>query len=197
MNEFKFQESQPELFPEHSGAIKKPERAGAIKAPQNPVHFTLFPEQIILAAILLILAACFIFFLGVLRGKVIKNQAPVAASAPAPSIDRGASVAAQTTRPVAAPQQTRLVLREPNVLSSAVTKDPAKAYTLQLVSYKKRDLAEKKAQELRQKGFYSEVLSGSGHYAVCVGEYRTKGEAQADLQRLAPLYKGCYLRRRN
>ena len=74
MSEIKAQESQEELFPEFSGEPKRAERFPTFQKTQKPILFTTNTEQLLLAAILLVLFGCLIFFLGVLRGHSINSH---------------------------------------------------------------------------------------------------------------------------
>ena len=149
-------------------------------------------EQIILVSIALILLWCFIFFLGILRGKSLGSE--LAGSVIERRIAQGVP-----KRTVVAPEP--LALNQPARPASFISKaqetaNPGKPYTIQIATYKKRDLAEKEVVTLRHSGYYSTLIFSGGYYQVCVGQYATKEEAKKDLKILSARYKGPYLRRR-
>lgn len=213
MTEIKQEETQQELFNEFSGELKKAERFPSISRPQKPILFSTSVEQIILASIILILAGCFIFFLGIIRGKflVSKGQAvaPVRLAPLVPQADvrRVDPVRSATATLVSAKQALAPSLKVKQAAPAAVpAKTPAKPspatldlnkpYTIQLVTYKKKDLAEKEVAGIRRNGFYSSIIASGDYYQVCVGQYATKEEAKKDLKVFGSKYKDCFLRRR-
>src|SRR5690242_4924123 len=93
MTDPKPQEMQSELFTEFSNETKKPERFPGVVKTHKPILISTTVEHLILVGIGLILLCCFIFFLGVIRGKSIGGPAAPAdpyaqqvprAAAPAP-----------------------------------------------------------------------------------------------------------------
>ena len=74
--------------------------------------------------------------------------------------------------------------------------DPAKPYSIQLVTYKKAEYAEKEMKALKRAGLFSVIIPSGDYYQVCVGQYASSEEAKRDLAFFAAKYKGCYLRRR-
>ncbi|HTL69821.1 MAG TPA: SPOR domain-containing protein [Candidatus Eisenbacteria bacterium] len=205
MAEPKQQETQQELF-SFSPQDKPAERLPAIPKNQKPILFSTSMEHIILAAILGILAACVIFFLGVVRGKSLTAYAPPGAaaaqtarpSAPAPAAIR-VSQPSQTVRPsgqgpAVSPAQP---VNPATVAAPApAAADSAKPYTIQLVTYKKRDLAEKEVAALRRSGYWSIVIPSGDYYQVCVGQYASMEDAKKDLRIFGTRYKDRFLRRR-
>lgn len=185
MTEIKPEESQQELFQEFTGETRKKERFPSLQRPQKPLLISTSIEQIILASILLILAGCFVFFLGVIRGRALGEQA------------RKPAVAAQEVkpRPAVAPAPS-LVPAAPLLLPRTAALDLTKPYTIQLVTYKKRDLAEKEVTALRKSGYYSMIIPSGDYFQVCAGQYASKEEAKKDLKILGSRYKDCFLRRR-
>ncbi len=196
MTEIKPEETQQELFQEFSGETRKKERFPSLQRPQKPLLISTSIEQIILVSILLILAGCFIFFLGVIRGKglgekagkpgvVVQEAKPRQAPAPAPSrVPAAPPKAVQPAPPAPLPPPRTAVL------------DLTKPYTIQLVTYKKRDLADKEVAALRKNGYYSVIIPSGDYFQVCAGQYATKEEAKTDLKTLGSRYKDCFLRRR-
>lgn len=173
MAEIKSQETQQEFFQEFSGAARKSERFPSLPKSIKPILINTTLEQLILAGILSILVLCLVFFLGVLRGRALTPVQRIVVT------ER--MVPVQTTAaPAAMP----------------VVNDPSKPYTIQLVTYKKQDLAKRSIAELRKKGYHATVIPSGEYHQVCVGVYRSIEEAKNDLRLFASTYKDCYLRRR-
>ncbi len=204
MTEIKQEETQQELFNEFSGELKKTERFPSISRPQKPILFSTSVEQIILVSIILILAGCLIFFLGILRGKFLASKGQVTAPVRiAPEPVRPTAVTSIAPKQAAAPllkvkpsAASVALPAKASVKPSPATLDLNKHYTIQLVTYKKKDLAEKEVAGLRRNGFYSSIIASGDYYQVCVGQYATKEEAKKDLKVFGSKYKDCFLRRR-
>ena len=85
MNDPSQQEMQHELFEEFSKETKRTERIPQLSRAQKPILFNTTLEQLLLGSILLILAFCLVFFLGVIRGKSLNGPGPAQSlSRPAP-----------------------------------------------------------------------------------------------------------------
>lgn len=74
--------------------------------------------------------------------------------------------------------------------------DPSKPYTIQLVTYKRQDLAEQDVAYLRSKGYYATIIPSGDYFQVCAGQYASKEEAKLDIKRFQARYKDVFLRRR-
>ncbi len=185
-------ETQQEFFDNFSKTGKALKRSPYDPKFQKPMLVTTSLEQIILAGILLILAACFVFFLGMLRGKAIAPAArphTVAEVSPALVSNRpAAAVTQESTGRSAAPADVPR--------AGARGQETGKPYTIQLATYKRRDMAEKEAADLRRGGYSSLIVPNGGFFEVRAGEYANKEEAKKDLKFFASRYSGCYLRRR-
>jgi cell division septation protein DedD len=150
------------------------------------------------------------FFLGVLRGKHLAKQsgetAPVAVQAapaarttqpqqtpmtqsPQPGIRTTAVPSAAQAPAAPAPAPQRPAIATPLSLSK-------KPYTIQLVTYKKQDLAQKEVNDLKKAGYSSSLISSGDYFLVCVGQYASIDEAKKDLRYFGSRYKDCFLRRR-
>src|SRR3989338_7078048 len=75
MTEINQEEMQQELFIEFADAAKKPERFIPQNKVNQPILLNTSVEQLILIGITMILVCCFVFFLGVLRGKSLRQTA--------------------------------------------------------------------------------------------------------------------------
>ena len=202
MTDSKSEEIQSELFQEFSGQPKKPERFPALNKTQKPILVSTSTEQIIFLSILLILALCLVFFLGVVRGKFLT---PVAQVQHPTNIQGAAPV--PVSHMLAMPQYRSQVRSD--AVSAPAPKRPLpassfpivpaanKPYMIQLVTYKRADLADKDVLAFRRNGYQAIVVPSGDYYQVCVGQYATKDEAKKDLKFFGSRYKDCFLRRRN
>src|SRR3989338_3775182 len=190
MTDAKQGETQQEFFGNFSKAGKVPERPSYDPKFQKPMLVTTSLEQLLLAGILLILAACFVFFFGMLRGKAISGKSvelPIASPATRPNRVAAVSPVLVSNRPMVAVS---------NNSAAAVPPETGKPYRIQLATYKKRDMAEKEAVDLRRGGHASLIVPNGGFFELRVGEYANKEEAKKDLKFFASRYSGCYLRKR-
>jgi septal ring-binding cell division protein DamX len=198
MTDPKSQEMQSELFTEFSKETKKPDRFPGVVKTHKPILWNTTVEHLILLGIGLILLCCFIFFLGVIRGKSL-NSTPAADSYAVPAqaavqVPR-AAVASPAARQ-AAPQATPAVTAPKTTPAVSQKDNPKKPYTIQLVTYKKKDLAQKEVATFRKAGYYSTVIPSGDYFLVCVGQYTNIDEARKDLKTFGARYKDCFLRRR-
>jgi cell division septation protein DedD len=208
MTEIKPLETQQELFREFSKEPKKVDRFPSIAKPQKPVLISTNVEQLILAGIVLILAACFVFFLGMLRGRSL-DDGNVRSAASARTAQPRTASSAQAVDPVRLQSVKKALLKE-RALSTPVqqqtaasaakpqtaAKAAAKPYTIELAVFKKRETAEKEVAALRRNGFFATMAMTGDYYEVCVGQYASIEEAKKDLKLFAARYKGRFLRRR-
>ena len=182
---------------------KPPERLPPFHRAPKPILVTTTVEQIILVGILVILAGCLVFFLGVLRGRslsreVFRPEPPAPVSAPQkPAAAVPSARKAEPAKPVPVFQPAQGLSPAVKIEARpAQPANPTKPYTLQLITYKKRDLAENEAGELRRRGFQAFVAPKGEYFLVCSGQYGSKEEAARDLEALRAKYKDCFLRRR-
>ncbi len=200
----KSEEAQQELFTQFSDDPKKTSGFIMSSRPQKPILITTSPEQIILISILLILLSCFMFFLGLIRGKASANK-NVTASAEvmvqeeeklSPNIQAPVQPLAQNKTPI----QTVTTAAPTTALKSKPLSQPSpdlnKPYTIQLVTYKTQGQALSRVAEFKKKGLFATVIPSGDYYQVCVGQYLTKEHAQKDLKTFGLKYKDCFLRRR-
>ena len=179
----KQKETQHELFEEFSPAPKKAERFPSIAKAHKPILFSTTLEQLLMISIVLILGLCGVFFLGVLRGKALRE----------PALPRPA---AATARAVVSPTPSAM---SPAVGVPGVTPpSPAaeKPYTIQLVTHRKKEFAEAEMAAVRKMGYVSFIISSGEYFQVCAGQYATKDAAKRDLALFLTRYKDCFLRHR-
>ena len=198
MAEIQTQEAQQEFFEEFSETLHKPERFPFVTKTQKPIFLSTSTEQILLASILLILSFCLVFFLGVLRGRALETRLTAGAAAAGENAPLPVRPAHHDTLvAAAAPATTAAVETRPAasaLLPTALNLN--KPYTIQLVTYKKKALAEKDIGDLRQKGYAAMIITSGEYFQVCAGQYFNKDEARKDLKLFSVKHKDCFLRRR-
>lgn len=195
------QENQPDLFSQPLPEKHRPEPLQELRRSPQPilVHTTL--EQIIFYAIVFVLYSCAMFFFGVLRGKSLEGAAAHGGG------DSGNSrIVARTQAPPPAervPAQTLAAdLRAPDpprrspAPTPTVTADQSKPYTIQLLSHRKKDYADRDAAVLRSAGVFTLVSRKGEYYIVCAGQYANGDEAASDLRSFRKKFKDCFLRRK-
>ncbi len=193
MNEKQRPENQSELFPILSGEPRPPDPIPMITKTQKPIFFSTTLEQLLLAGIVLILLLCFVFFLGVLRGRSMGSTIllkPVAALAP------GAPLAAPILAAPGRLPTPRTVTTKKESSFVVVNESLVKPYTIQVLTTKKKDYAEEEASSLRKKGANAWAAKSGDFYVVCAGSYANKEGAKKDLLYFRANYKSAYLRRR-
>ncbi len=193
MTDIKQEEMQQELFGEFgSQASKQKPRFPSLHKAQKPVLLSTSLEQILLVSILLILAACVVFFLGILRGKSMAATGGVVPMSTQP-LPRKTT---QVLPPRAAPRAGLGT----STVKTATPKDPAwdlgKPYTIQLATFKKQDMAEREVDTIRKKGFQAFIIASGDYYEVCSGQYVSKEDAGRDKKLFSARYKDCFIRRR-
>ncbi len=189
-------ETQQELFPGFSGSPEKTERFPAIHKHSKPLLVTTSLEQLLLAAILIILFGCGTFFLGVLRGKTLGGYSVAPSvrvvspairpqiTAPRPSASVGTRAVTAPAPPAGSPAAPARVL---------ITKP----YMIQLASYKSAREAESQAQQIRKEGYLAGCSTSGAYTVLWAGQYGSKAEADKDLAFFRSKYKGAFLRRRS
>ena len=70
-----------------------------------------------------------------------------------------------------------------------------KPYTVQLVTYRKREYAEAELNTVRKMGFSGYVVQKGEYFLVYAGQYASKEEAKKDLNVFHPKYKDSFLTR--
>ena len=188
MTDDRISETQQELFDQFSSAPKRPERFPALAKTQKPILISTTLEQLLMVSILLILLLCGVFFLGVLRGKSLRQDVvPSSVERPAPS----RIVSVQAPRPAATVAPVPAV---PPVVSPAAVSSE-KPYTIQLVTYRKREYAETELSTVRKMGFSGAIVQKGDYFLVYAGQYASKEEAKRDLLAFHPKYKDSFLTR--
>lgn len=163
--------------------------------PQHRLNLSVSYEALIITLIGAVLVASVVFSLGVERGRsftasevamtepVQPAAVPVAIEPAAPPV-----AVAKATPPVAA-----------NVTTAAKETVPAasnKPYTIQVASYRGRDLADKELARLKGMGYSGEVIKKGDYFILCVGSFANKDSAKGTFAAMQKRYKGCLIRKR-
>ena len=187
----KSQETQQELFQQFSSAPKRLERFPALSKTQKPILVSTTLEQLLMAGIVFILVLCGVFFLGVLRGKSLREPQGVLIHAARPEavrVPQASPVPRPALSEVPAPS---VPPAQPSAVSAAV-----KPYTIQLVTYRKKEYAETELTALRKMGHTGFILQKGEYFQVYSGQYASKDEAKKDLSLFQSRYKDSFLTRR-
>lgn len=188
------QKQQQELFDEFVVVKKTRGRFfGVLNKFNKPIFqphkitFSVSRESLVIALIGLVLAMCVIFSVGVERGRglggaVVEVPEPVQ---PAVAVTVPAVVTAEVPKEVAAAKAS----------APKQTSAENKPYTIQVASYKTRDLAEKETSKLKASGYQADIIKKGDYYVLCVGSFASKDAAKATFTAMNKKYKGCIIRK--
>jgi len=73
---------------------------------------------------------------------------------------------------------------------------PTGTYTIQIATFRNRQSAEEEAARLKKSGYTAAIALSGEFYAITVGNYAFRVDAERDLKRLRPAYSDCYIRKR-
>jgi septal ring-binding cell division protein DamX len=195
-----------ELFKEFDQPKKKRrKKAQGSILPKSYILFNVSHEQVVFTTIGVIMLMVLLFSLGVERGKRITQDegkadlvATVKAGAEAVTLPEAAE--AQPDDAVIAPEAAAA---EEKKAEKEIEKPPAAAknagaphYTIQVIAYRSKKSAKKELMQLTKKGYKPFIVVGGGYYQICVGEYPSHTEAQADFDELKKEYKDGFIRKR-
>jgi hypothetical protein len=160
-------EKQPELF----GEFREPEIKKNIfqggALPEKTFVFAFSREKLILFSIGFIIALAVMFAVGFEKGKKSALYKNVV-------------------------RQARVVNVNPELPKTALPKP----YTIQVATYRLKELAQKEGIKIKSKGFPVVIIGVNGVYQILVGEYSTEKDAQQALTILKRTYSGSYIRKR-
>ncbi len=193
-----YKQSQFELFP---GALEAGEKVLRPRVFFASLTFSL--ENLIVGLIIVSMAVLLSFSLGVEKGKriVFKNPSPTASPLPTAAI-----VPVKNNQPVlkSMPSEAKQEIQKPVIqktIDSEAMKDVAlkdiieASYTIQVASFKNKDMAQQEATLLKKKGYQIFVLPKGNYSIVCVGKFLKKEQAHGILWQLKKQYKDCLVRR--
>ncbi len=187
--------------------------------PQHRLTLSVPYETLIIILIGVALVAAIIFSLGVERGRSLNTsevEAPVpiqpvvaappvepvtpqVTEAPKPLPKTPQAVKTAAVKPAEAPRKTAAVniTAQPKVAvvaATAATTD--KPFTVQVASYKVRDLADKELAQVKAMGYTGDIIKKGDYFILCVGSFATKDAAKQTLAAMGKKYKGCLIRKR-
>lgn len=200
-------QKQQELFEEFIIKEKKKNRLFDVfnlKKPVFPQHrlaLSFSYEVVIIILIGVVLAASVLFSLGVERGRILELGEHMAKiPLKKPMIPPADSSAAEETvlETVAEVKKPAVIKPESDGKQETKTNMAGKGpFTVQIASYKTRDMAEKELNRLKQKGYSSgDIIKKGNYFILCVGSYATKDDAQKAVTVWERQYKGCIIRKR-
>ena len=70
------------------------------------------------------------------------------------------------------------------------------SYTIDLVSYKEKESAEKELYKCKKMGYKVFIVQSGKYYVLCSGDYPTKKEASLGMAKMRSIYKDCFIRRK-
>ena len=171
-------EKQQELFTEFKDRETKKKFFGKGLLPDKTLAIFLTRERLILTALGFIVILAIMFAFGFECGK--KTAAP-----PLPAVstkERNLFKPALKSRP-------------PEV-KKEIPRQTIKPYTIQVATFKSKEIMQEEVAKLKSKGFSTTVIGINGLYEVWVGEYADMNEATKALSLLKKTYKDCLIRKR-
>ena len=172
-------EYQKELFDRFKEKKPKLKRFTEKIPKRNQLYVRAPLENIVIVAIVFILALVVAFALGIESGKSKATQ-----SEKRKTQSEELSSAGETE------QYVRTIAQSPK--EATKTRGP---YTLQLISYKEKPLAEKEKNNLLMKRKDAFIIPSGSWFQVCVGSYANKEEAREDMRNFSGRYKGCFIKK--
>jgi hypothetical protein len=168
------EEYQKELFQEFNKEKSRFEKlTGRISQRRKRLYLNVPLENLIVVVIVLIMSVIVAFAIGVERGKRIGAGLPQAAPK-APAVHRTAQrPAPQTEKIELAPITIDKRAEEKTVPATRNVRSELRPYTIQLVSYKEKGLADKEKARLLKKNVEAFVVASGKWYQVMAGRYKT------------------------
>ncbi|MGB2705663.1 MAG: SPOR domain-containing protein [Candidatus Omnitrophota bacterium] len=164
------EEYQKELFEEFGEQKSKLKRiAERITQRQRKFYLRVSLENVVFAAIIAVMCVIVAFAMGVERGKRV---AP----------------------PLAPQKKVTPPAKEPEI--KAVKQRTTRTYAIQLISYRKKRLAEKEKRKLLDKNIEAFIVPSGEWFQVCAGGYGDIKDAKAGLKQFSKDYKGCFIRKK-
>ena len=184
-------EYQKELFGEfkkEKGKFKK--ITDKITKRQQKLYMHVPLENIVFAGIVIIMCIVVAFALGVERGRRF---------GPSATLEEKESLEEKIILPEIEISATER--KTPDAEDRAAPKglepkseESYKPYTIQLISYKQKALAEKEKNRLLNKKVDAFIISSGSWLQVCAGNYVSTKEAKKDLEGFRKKYKSCFIR---
>ena len=184
-------EYQKELFGEfksEKGKLKK--IADKITQRQHKFYVNVPLENMVVGVIVAIMCIIVAFALGTERGKRLaerdsKKSVMKKTVTESPKVDKVAAIPAPVPL-----NEVEKVLPEEKIQSAELP------YTIQLIAYKKEEIAQKEKNKLLNKDVNAFIIPSGSWYQVCAGSFGTVDEAKKAMASFKNDYKGCFIRRR-
>jgi hypothetical protein len=181
-------EHQKELFEEFKKEKRKIDKIADKIKHRKKLYLHVPVENMVFVAIVVIMCAVVAFALGVERGKRYAGIRTAPESEPL-----GAKALMQPIE-LESIEVSTLTKKRPAVTERDVTEGIA--YTIQLISYRKKEYAENEREKLLKKGIDAFIVSSGNWHQVCAGVYDNIQDAKEAQSELSENYKGCFIRRR-
>ncbi len=167
-------EVQKELFDEFG---KKKKKGGLfVKSPsERKVSWSFSFDGILLALLLLLMCVVIIYATGVEIGQ--KARASLVKSQPEKKIEPS---------PAVTPKKALII--------QTMTPTPAKRFTIQIASHHEKGTADHEVSRLQKEGLSVFMTPNRNGFALCVGTYATRSEADRALETIRKRYKDCFVR---
>lgn len=203
-------QKQQELFEEFVIREKRKGRLfGAFKFkkpifPQQRLTFSFSYETLIIALIGVVLSASILFSLGVERGRSLEFSSAISSPGAVQPVTETTANEIKISPANVVIEQSAEVQKEATVkpekkqevVKTAPSAAADKPFTIQVASYKTRNLAEKELTRLKNKGYSSDILKKGDYFILCVGSYAKKELANQALPYWERRYKDCIVRKR-
>lgn len=192
-------EKQPELFQNlpKTEEIGRKKYKSIFKPDFFNFSYSFTIEQIVIILIFAVMINIISFSAGTERGRKhsVPDQKEAIAISSQPfsqedkKIKEGSTV--QELNPSASAKEEKIVKATKE--ESAAAKNPA--YTIQVATFKNRDLAEKEQQRIGKKGYSAIVVVGEKYFYVRIGEFSNKSDAEKMQSKLKQIYKDCFIKK--
>lgn len=153
------------------------------------VAVSLSQENLIFFAIGLVMLLIVCYSWGVERGKNPAQLIPLRAQE-SEDIQEARQEQAQK-RPTRKPPEPEPAKRK---IKTKLASRAASRYTIQVVTLRKKVSVKQEIEQLRNRGYYPFIVSRGKFSEICVGNYKNRNEASADLKKLRKLYADCFAR---
>ena len=184
-------EYQKELFEEYKQEKSKFEKiVDKINVKRKKLYLHAPLENAVFAVIITIMCVIVAFALGVERGKrlIVKSvDEEIEVSTPVQSVPQIELGPIEVGKP-----KEEEPAKAPN--ATDVT-NAAKRYTIQVISYKQKNLAEAEKNKLLNKNVNAYIIPSGSWYQVCAGGYDTVEKAKEALIKIEKDYKGSFIRK--
>ena len=184
-------EQQKELFEEfkkEKSAIEK--ITDKITQKRRKLYANIAMENVVFTFIIAIMCVVTAFALGVERGKRLASEPQVIKKEIAP--ERQKSPEARIPQEVTGQIELKPIeVGKPDKISPK-----SLPYTIQLISYKQKDIADTEINKLLKKNVDAHIIASGRWYQVCAGHFRSVKEAERALRELEDQYQGCFVRKK-